>query len=899
MTVSNNDFLTAIFGDDAAWAHVTDFADDPANIPSDRHLVAWSGNYFSRYQFGPQTNQYFTISAFYADDAGRARRRKALYRYTPAIVLDDVHEKLPINEVLKLPAPSWILETSPGSEQWGYILDEPCTDRARVENLLDGLVANGLAPQGRDPGMKGVTRYVRLPEGYNSKASKLVDGLPFKCVMKSWRPDSKVTMEQLAEPFSVNLDAERREARVDGAASVSDHPLINIPKIIEVKEVRSDGRFDITCPWVADHTGADDSGSAVFTNGDGSIGFKCHHGSCQSHTGADLLRFIENRSPGFKSQLSNWQIMRDFGTAVKPKLDFATPRVPPAPVSISPARALDFSTPRVVEAPSSPVKVLNFAAPQAPAAPVAPHIPDAPVSVPAPTDGLQMLCDKLKRENPTSNEARQIAGEILRHADQLSAMDKKHWHDEVSDLMHWAKTDLKDILKDLRKQWYDGRVSSSNFYENLVYVKELNQFYDWGSRIFFTAEAFQNSFSHEDAEARRSALQEGKVQKVDRMDYAPLQPRIFVEGKCTYANLWSEESQSRGRPGDISKWQEHFRRMGWGDHRKHVEQWMAYTLRHPDKKINHMLLLGSGEGGGKDYLLYPLVQAMGENCTVISGEELLDGFNDYLLSTKYLHVNETELGDRREAVAVSNKLKPLAAAPPETLRVNQKNIKPIKIRNIVNGSMTTNTTLPFRINGPSRRFLALWSDLNIRDEYDNMLDEWLLYWADRWAWMKDQSGWEAVVHYLYTAVDLSDFNPQAAPPMTDFLREIRSGSQPPLAATIETFIRKRIGSFQADILHVDDIVATLHAGPMIAPEDMGIDVKHVTSTRAGTSMREAGYQPIDGYNIGTKVKLWLVRDHARYAGMNGGDLYREYEAQIRRVRNGSKVPPASPLKIVN
>ena len=257
---TNDEFLNALFGDDAPWVHVTDFTYDPSNIPEGRNLTAWMGDFYSRYSLKPNTNQYFTISNFYTDDQGKARRRKALFRHTPVIVLDDVKEKLSMDEVSKLPQPSWVLETSPGSEQWGYILDKPCTDRSMVENLLDGLVANGLAPQGKDPGMKGVTRYVRLPEGINNKASKLVNGQPFKCRITHWEPFNRVTIEELAKPFHVNLHAARREARVDGAADVSDHPILELHDIIHIKDVRSDGRFDITCPWVDEHTGADDSG---------------------------------------------------------------------------------------------------------------------------------------------------------------------------------------------------------------------------------------------------------------------------------------------------------------------------------------------------------------------------------------------------------------------------------------------------------------------------------------------------------------------------------------------------------------------------------------------------------------------------------------------------------------
>lgn len=310
--ITNQEFLSAVFGADAPFVHVTDFPDDPNDIPADRHLIAWRGDWASRYQLREDTNQYFTISIFNPDDRGIARRRKALYLRTPVIVLDDVCEKLDINEVKKLPEPSWVLETSPGSEQWGYILDEPCHDRYRVENLLDGLVANGLAPDGRDPGMKGVTRYVRLPGGYNTKKSKMVNGQPFKCQLLEWRPRARVTLEQLATPFKIDLDAVRRDARVDGAAEIPDHPLLQIPDLIHIKEVRSKGRFDITCPWVDEHTGEVDNGTAIFTNQDGTMGFKCHHGACERRTGADLLRWLDESSPGFSAEYQRWQLKRQF-----------------------------------------------------------------------------------------------------------------------------------------------------------------------------------------------------------------------------------------------------------------------------------------------------------------------------------------------------------------------------------------------------------------------------------------------------------------------------------------------------------------------------------------------------------------------------------------------------------
>lgn len=854
--VTNSEFLTALFGDDAPWVHVTDFPYDPGNIPKDKHLIAWKGDYFSRYNLTPGFNQYFTISNFYCDDEQQARRRKALFRHTPVIVLDDVKEKLSMDEVSKLPRPSWILETSAGSEQWGYILNKPCEDRGRVENLLDGLVANGLAPDGRDPGMKGVTRYVRLPEGSNNKASKLVNGQPYKCQLRLWEPFNRVTIGQLAAPFAVDLNAVRREARVDGAAAVSDHPLVNIPEIIHIKEVRSDGRFDIRCPWVQEHTNQDDSGSAVFTNADGSIGFKCHHGNCQHRTGRELLQFIEGQSPGFSGVLKNWQIVREFSQVAEPS--FMSPVTQtPEPEEVS------FLT------PVSSQQTTNQA-------PVTPQ-----------PDGIQMLCDALRRQHPSSPEARELAAQIMKHTDDLPKLDQIEWHSQVRDLMSWSKGEFKDILKDLRQQWYGEKITTAEFYDDVVYVKELNQFYDWKSRIFFSTEAFQNSFSHEDAEARKIALQDGRVKKVDRLDYAPKMPQVFIENGTTYANTWSDVTQTYGTHGDIARWHDHFDALGWGEHRKHIEQWMAFTLRHPDRKINHMLLLGSGEGCGKDYLLYPLTKAMGENYTVISGEELLRDFDDHLLSTKYLHINEAELGDRREALAVSNRLKPLAAAPPETLRVNQKGIKPIKIRNILNATMTTNSMMPLRLNGPSRRFFGIWSDLNPRDKDDNMRADWLEYWEDRWTWMKS-IGWQHVAYHLMYMVDLSDFNPAEAPPMTDFLRDIKEASKSPMQQTIEQFIRKELGAFKCDLVTANDMSETLKSGAVFAPGDMYSDGKYFTPIKTGMVLKECGaYQQLTAYRHGARVRLWVLRHAEKYVGMSSTELFHEYDRQLAEARGAA------------
>jgi hypothetical protein len=681
--------------------------------------------------------------------------------------------------------------------------------------------------------MKGVTRYVRLPEGINNKASKLIDGQPFQCRMLDWQPFNTTTLEALALPFAVDLDAERRGARVDGAANVVGHPLLDVPDMIRIKEVRSDGRFDVTCPWVSEHTGGDDSGTAVFTNADGSIGFKCHHGACQGRTGRDLLNWMESVVPGFGARLSSWKATRLLAD-VSEVTFMGTPDAAPA-----------------VEKET--------------------------------TDALQQLFDAARRERHDSPEARELVASLLRVVDELPKMKQIGWHKDICAMMFWSQREFKEIIKELRQQWYEQSKAEVNFFDDVIYIAEANQFYDRRKRIFYSAEAYQNTYAHLDPDARKEALMGGRVTKVDKLDYAPKMPPVFEEGGVRFGNSWCNLNEIQGTQGDCSKWLEHFDVLGWGEQKKHILQYLAFTLLYPEKKINHMLTLGSAEGGGKDFLLYPFTKAMGDHSHTISGDELTEDFNDYLLSTKHLSVNETELGDRKEALAISAKLKPLAAAPPDRLRVNQKGVKKVSVRNLLSVTMTTNSQLPFSLQGQSRRIFAVWSDINTRDASGAMRPEWLDYWQDRWEWM-EQGGYEACIWYLRNCVDLSDFKPGAPPPVTEFLRDITEASKSSQLQTMEAFIAAGAGSFKSDLVTASDAVVTLKCGEMIRADLMYAKPEWFTPVKVGLLLREMPMsRKVRVYDGKGQVWMWIIRNHDKYDNMSGSEIWTAYQDQMSGV----------------
>jgi hypothetical protein len=244
---------------------------------------------------------------FEASDDHKARRRKDLHKATYVIVIDDVIEKVNPEKLKNLPPPSYILETSPGNEQWGYILEVPEVNQARVDKLLDGLVASGIADDGRDPGMKGVTRYVRLPVGSNTKAKyKEV----FLCKLTLWEPSRVHRLEDLARPFSIDVANIQPKSQKYGAGIPETLdpvvPLLSQIGIFKGK-VKPD-TYDVECPWMHEHSGAADTGSAYLSP----FGFKCHHGSHADKHFEDLLNYIDDQLPGAIAAIRWARCVRDF-----------------------------------------------------------------------------------------------------------------------------------------------------------------------------------------------------------------------------------------------------------------------------------------------------------------------------------------------------------------------------------------------------------------------------------------------------------------------------------------------------------------------------------------------------------------------------------------------------------
>lgn len=299
VVVSNSEFLAALFWELPADASpvVASFEGNPVRASSrDWSCAPPTGTS----PMAATANNYFSLASFRPDEAGRYRRRKSQFVALHVVMLDDIGTKVAFDR-LSVP-PTWLLETSPGNFQAGYALVEPVQDGALADRLMHTMISAGLC----DPGANGPrARLARLPVGANGKHSPT-----FQCRLASWCPDRRYSVEQIVEGFDLEMTQGGRPARRQARSAENacqdedgvfvpgpdDNPVISaLTDRGLYKSPLGDGKHDITCPWVAEHTDGADGGTAYFEPEDQWPigGFKCLHGHCAGRRIRDLLRYLD------------------------------------------------------------------------------------------------------------------------------------------------------------------------------------------------------------------------------------------------------------------------------------------------------------------------------------------------------------------------------------------------------------------------------------------------------------------------------------------------------------------------------------------------------------------------------------------------------------------------------
>lgn len=233
------------------------------------------------------------------DDEDEIRNKKEAFTRYHVLVLDDIGTKVDFDKLPKDFDPTYVIESSPGNFQYGYVLETPLENYEQARALIELVYGGGFS----DEGGKLVNKKVRLPEGINGKPHS--ENYAFRVKLHDmdgplWTPQA--ILETLNIPVKwKDVEADAIEVRMSirkvvgtslwspiNAIHASLDGIIDpvLEWLVDNKMLRHfDGVWArIECPWLTDHSEdiEDEAYYSPLGYGDSPDniacrGFKCFH----------------------------------------------------------------------------------------------------------------------------------------------------------------------------------------------------------------------------------------------------------------------------------------------------------------------------------------------------------------------------------------------------------------------------------------------------------------------------------------------------------------------------------------------------------------------------------------------------------------------------------------------
>jgi hypothetical protein len=259
---------------------------------------------------------YYCTSTLHPEESGKLSHKKANFVTWRVLMLDDIGTKVPVDRLPEaLRKPTYIIESSPGNYQYGYVWETPVESLAEAEAFLQIIASADISDKG---GLMPV-KAARLPCGINGKKAKREDGYDkgaFDVRLVELHEDRLFDPDQILKALEAKIDwselqkdareASRRTAHMTMGSSLwseAEYPTADgvidpvLEWLNEMGEVKGDtGDFvNIACPWGHEHSNHDTTaGYRPLGRGDTpqTRAFHCFHDSCSSRTTTDFLAHV-------------------------------------------------------------------------------------------------------------------------------------------------------------------------------------------------------------------------------------------------------------------------------------------------------------------------------------------------------------------------------------------------------------------------------------------------------------------------------------------------------------------------------------------------------------------------------------------------------------------------------
>jgi hypothetical protein len=398
--------------------------------------------------------------------------------------------------------------------------------------------------------------------------------------------------------------------------------------------------------------------------------------------------------------------------------------------------------------------------------------------------------------------------------------------------------------------------------ETHVYVCHVDKVMNimTGQFVSLTSVARRLSVTGDDVQELVATLlhAERGLQKVDTVTFEPGMERIFQdENDTVYLNLWSAPDLMP-KKGDVTPFIRHVNLIFDNDQTAvtFFIRFMAHMIQRPGKKLMCAPLIIGGQGIGKSLLGEFFSMLLGEhNTAAIDASSLTSQFNDYAQS-HLIVINEFSSAVTKSARSL---LKGLITSP--TIFLNRKNVPAIAIRNRTNLIMFSNDHSALPLERDDRRYFV-WISRATRQTPE--------YYAELAAWMQGE-GAAHTLDYLQN-VDLTDFNPNAAPPTNASRDALIQESMSDQHQLLQELFDAHEPPFAGDLVVTSDAVEYLNSqrGPRYVVRQVASFLQLIQAAALG----QCRLTDIDGSV--RKPRVWAVRDADAWVNRQESDIARAY-----------------------
>jgi len=427
-----------------------------------------------------------------------------------------------------------------------------------------------------------------------------------------------------------------------------------------------------------------------------------------------------------------------------------------------------------------------------------------------------------------------------------------------------------------------GNEAEDDIRDNFLFVASANKVIHTTSGKYFELRGFDNKFSttHTGQKGERPFAHKALIssgRQADTVTWAPGKKQIFKAKGLNCFNMYRAHrcaavEYTKASTASYHRALHHVipsRVLAY-----YFLDWCAFLVQFPEVKLNHHPLMFSVmEGVGKDTLIDPVRFAIGQsNSSECTLKELMGDFNAALKYKKLIIINEVEaFKGGKEAI---NMLKPLLAAPPETLTINVKFEPVFEQPNLFGLIMTSNSPRPIYVASVDRRLVIIHC---IEARMTPTMA------TEIWDWLKYEGG-RQLMHYELLHRDVSHFNPNVRPTSEGIMRDHRDMQYDSKSSTemmVSELIGSRVGMFDHDVILGTDLL-DFCAEKRITSLPV---LQHAIATAGGIQLRRKSVKHDDGKV--RKHNFWVIRDHDKYVirdengvmvkrnEMSYGEMYKE------------------------